>query len=185
MRTETRTIYTLAELKTLKPDAYAKVLARWQDACDEHGDCPWSDETMASLKAVVKACGAKLRDWRIGPYAQSSIRVECEDEDDETGARKGLDWLRKEVLAGTKYLDAAGAFVFRGECHWTGYCGDDSMIEHVHNALRDGETLTEALEGLADVAREMMEADAEQQKEAESMEANWEGNEYDEAGEEV
>ncbi len=180
MRAAARILYTLAELKAQHPDAYAKVLSRWQDACDQDS-APWSDETMDSLQACVKACGATLKDWSIGAYAHSSVTVEADDETDE-GTPKDVDWLLLNVLKPHGYTDENGAAAFPGICAWTGYCADDAMIESVHRSMVGGSTLTEALEGLADVAREEFEQNAEQARDAESMEANWGGSEYDAEG---
>lgn len=194
MRTETRTIYTLAELKEHKPEAYKRVLARWEKACDESGDCPWSEETMDSLKAVVEACGGVLKDYSIGPWSHSHVRVEV-DEEYDTGkwtpggepvyAPKDADWLRVHVLKPNGYTRKNGHAYFPGLCKWTGYCADDAFIEAVWKAMKNGDSLKDALEGLADLARESMEEDCENQKGEESMEANWSDNEYDEHGEEV
>lgn len=183
-RQETRTLYTLAELKERFPDAYKKVLARWEDLCDRSGDIPWVDETMASLKAVVAACGATLRDWSIGCYSYSSIKVEVEDEDDE-GNTKDAAWLIREVLRPNGYVNEKGEADFPGLCKWTGYCADDAMIEAVYKGMLAGETLTKALGRMADVAREYMESDADAQRSEDSMDANWSDNEYTEGGDDA
>jgi len=194
-RTATRvdTVYTLAELKEQHPKGYARVHQRWKDACDGSGDMAWADETMDSLKAVVKACGGRLKDWSIGPYSYSSIDVVAddsytvEDESAEYGERdvvKDSAWLVREVLAPLGYVDALGRADFPGHCKFTGYCADDSFLESVWRSMASGDTLTDALRGLADVARKMMENDLEKQKDQESMEANWEGLEFTADGEE-
>ena len=188
MRTETttRTLYTLGELKAKFPDAYAKVHARWMDACATD-ETPWSEETMDSLKACVKACGATLKDWSIGAYSYSSVKVECDDEyEDDAGEFHAKDhtWLLREVLAPNGYAKDCKPD-FPGLCKWTGYCADDSMIEAVHGAMVGGATLSDALESLADVAREEMESNCDQARSEEDMEANWEENEYEENGDDA
>ena len=185
MRQDTRTVYTLNELRTAHPEAYAEVHERWKAGCAEDA-APWTDETMDSLKAVVKACGARLTDWSIGAWAPSHVCVDVSDEtDDDEPRRKDAAWLVEAVLKPAGYADGTGAAHFPGLCVWTGYCADDAMIEAVHKALVDGDTLTEALEGLADVAREEMEANAEQQEEEDSMLANWSDREYTADGREA
>ena len=183
-RTETRTLYTLADLKAKHPEAYAKVHARWQDACDSSGDTPWADETMASLSAVVEACGATLKDYGIGAYAPSHVSVECDDEyEDEDGEMRAKDsaWLMRTVLAPLGYAKDGKPY-FPGLCAWTGYCADDDMIEAVSKAMDAGESLTDALRGLADVAQREMEDNQDQMRDEESMDANWSDNEYTEDG---
>lgn len=188
-RTITRTVYTLAELNTMFPQAYERVHARWVKACDESGDVPWSSETMASLKAVVAACGGTIKDYSIGPYSPSYLRILAEDyterEDGSEGSVKDAAWLRREVLKPKGYTKKNGHAYFPGLCAWTGYCADDHFIQAIYTAMRDGDTLTEALEGLADVAAKVMEDDADQDRNAETMLANWGDNYYDEDGEEV
>jgi len=187
-KVETRTLYTLAELKEQFPDGYARVLERWQDACDRFFDVPWQSETMDSLRAVVDACGGKCHDWQIGPYAPShlSVRVDEHDEDDEGNeVRRDAEWFWREVLAPNGYARGEGGEVeFPGVCPFTGYCADENMLEAVWQDLRAGVGLREALEGLADVASRMMEANAEQERDAETMEANWDGLWFTEHGDE-
>lgn len=182
-KTLTVQTYSLAELKEAHPEAYERVHERWKEG--QSGDIPWSEETMDSLKAVVKACGGRLTDWSIGAYAQSHCSVSVDDEDGDTGKPKDARWFRREVLKPNGYIRANGHPYFPGNCAFTGYCADDTFLEAAYKALQEGETLTEALEGLADVAREMMEADLEQAESEESMEANWGDNRYLEDGEEA
>lgn len=181
MRTQTRTLYTLADLRERFPEAYAKVLRRWEEACDRSGECPWADEALGSARAVVEACGGTLRDYSVGPYSQGYFRVEVEDEDDD-GRRKGRDWLRLNVLKPNGYTDKRGRATFPGLCHWTGYCMDDACLESVWQDVCHGATLKEALEGLEDVVRREMEDSCEQMRDEDSMLANWDGTEYTEDG---
>lgn len=183
-RIQERELFSLSELQAKRPDAYAKVLRRWEDAFDDCGEIPWSEETMDSLRAVVKACGARLVDWSIGAYMASHVTVECDDEyEDDDGETHPKDsaWLMREVLAPNGYAKD-GKPDFPGHCKWTGYCADDDMIEAASKAMDDGESLSDALNGLADVARQHFEDDLEQARNEESMHANWGDREYDEDG---
>lgn len=187
-KVETRTLYTLAELKEAFPDGYARVLERWEAACDRSPDVPWQSETMDSLRAVVKACGGKCTDWRIGPYSPSHLCVDLgEDEDDEGNPiPRDAEWFWREVLAPNGYVRAEdGSVSFPGFCPFTGYCADENMLEAAWADLVSGSSLKEALEGLADVASRMMEEDAEQDRDAETMEANWDGLWFTESGDEA
>ena len=175
---KTINVYTLAELKESHPDAYAKVLARWADCCTEPN---WADETMDSLKAVVKACGGTMKKWSIGAHSPSSMTVEADDED-EDGEWKDAEWLRLNVLAPNGYVKADGTADFPGHCKWTGYCADDDFIEDVYKSMKGGDTLTKALEGLATVASRLMERDLEDAQSEESMLANWDGCQFTEDG---
>lgn len=172
MRTETRTIYTLAELKSAHPDAYARVHARWVESCRSNPS-PWGDEVEAAREAVVRECGIPAngrRDMERGEYDR-----------DENGELKGLPWLIANVLTPKGYAPN-GVPTFPGLCAWTGYCADDDMIESVHDDLRDGYKLGAALRRLDAVVERHHADDMEQQQEAETMEASWDGREYDENG---
>lgn len=185
-------VFTLAELKEHHPEVFEKVHERWKEAV-AGWDTPWGSETMQSLKATVNACGGTLHDWSIGPDAPCSASVSVQDtfdEDDEAGesqeCQKDADWLFENVLKPLGYKRGrADAVEFPGLCPFTGYCGDDNFLEATWKAMRDGSTLSEALESLAGVAGKMMEDDCEQQRDEESMMANWGDNHYTADGTEV
>lgn len=185
MRRVTKKIFTLAELKAEHPDAYERVLKAERDSQE---DIPWQDETFDSMKACIEACGATLKDWSIGAYSPSHVRVEVQDDyrRRETGETtpKGVPWLIESVLKPNGYLDHLGAPSFPGVCKWTGYCVDDDMIEAVYEAMRDGSNLSDALEGLADKARETLEAEDEYQRSEEAIAERLCDREYDANGDE-
>ena len=162
------TVYTLEELKDANPEAFEKVHEKWKEGCDT----PWSDELLESLKAVVDACGGTLKNWSIGAYSPSSIDVRVNDEDEDDDA-KDARWFRLNVLKPHGYTKANGHAQFPGLCAFTGYCADDDLLEAVYKNLQAGDTLTEALEGLADVCRQHMEDDLEQHQQEDPMLANW------------
>lgn len=161
------TVYTLEELKESHPEAYKAVHERWE-ALTLRDNPPWMEETMASLRAVIDACGGKLADWSIGAWTQCSATVEGIDDEEQ-----GREWFLHNVLKPNGYTRRNGHAYFPGNCKFTGYCADDDFLEATWKALKRGDTLTRALEGLADKAGEMMEADYEQAQEEESMLANW------------
>lgn len=176
---KTISVYTLQELRTMNPEAFERVHERWKEDVVASPDVPWADETMDSLKAVVKAAGGTLTDWQIGPWGQSSMRVSVEDEYEYLPGRttqKGTAWFRKYVLTPLGYLSGehkSRARIFTGLCKLTGYCADDNFLEYVYKSLKAGETLTDALEGLAREAEKELEANVEQHQEEDSMMANW------------
>lgn len=176
------TAYTLAEMKEQHPEGYAAILKRWQDGCAKSNYAPWLYEI--SLKATVKAFGGTLKNYRVNPYSNNFMNVEVNDdyskpsEVGEGGTNDGTfikdqQWAYDNVLASLGYARKAdGKVDFPGLCPFTGYCADEGFIEAVWKSLGEGETLTEALEGLADIAGKMMEA-------------NWEGCWFAEDGTEV
>lgn len=170
------TAYTLSELKDAAPDAFERVHKEWAELCDE---IPWADETMDSLKAVISACGARLKDWSVGPESHRSyLKVDADDgyapDGDENAdcLDKDAAWMLWEILTPLGYVKD-GAADFPGHCKLTGYCADDDFLEATYKALQGGDTLTEALEGLAHDAARMMESDLEQKQDEDSMLANW------------
>ncbi len=181
--------YTLDELKTTNPAAYERLAERWRELT-YRDSAPWSDETMDSLKAVVEAAGARLKDWSIGTDS-GSITVEVEDDYEYTNASgdhsapKGAAWFRREVLKPHGYTRENGRAYFPGNCAFTGYCADDAFLERVYERIRKGDTLTEALEAMGPLASKMMEEDMEQAANTESMEANWGDNLYTLEGERI
>jgi hypothetical protein len=183
---DTINVYTLAELKEQFPDAYEKVHERWMDGVARSGDIPWSSEVMDSLTAVVEAAGGTLDDWSIGPDGgRCSVTVEDETDAEDEAPVKGADWFFWNVLVPHGYYKGSpGDKVadFPGHCKFTGYCADDDFLEAAYKALGDGDSLTEALEGLADVAAKHMADDLEQQQDEESMEANWGDSRFTEDG---
>jgi len=190
MKTRTVETYTLDELKDAHPETYVKLHEKWRELV-ANDDAPWGDETMDSLKATVKACGALLHNWSIGAYAPCSMTVGVQDDfidgNDEESAeiRKDEGWFFDHVLKGLGYTrDSQGKVEFPGLCPFTGYCADDAFLEHVYKQLQRGNTLTDALESLADVAGKMVEDDLEQMQEEDSMLANWGENQYDKDGRE-
>ena len=161
----TVTVYTLAELKKSNPEAFEEIHKKWQAGCTESN---WASEVMDSLNAVVKACGARMKNWSIGPYNNSSIRI---GDVDDRG--QDLKWFKREVLKPNGY-PYRGKIKFAGLCKLTGYCADDDFLEQVYKELVDGATMTDALESLAHVAQKHFENDLEQQQDEENMMANWE-----------
>lgn len=161
------TVYRLEELQAQFPAAYKAVHERWKKGIHSE-PAPWSDEIMASLKAAVKACHAKLTDWSIGAYSPSYLTVDVPEPNDEDG-RTDLERFTDNVLIPNKYKVGE----FPGLCPFTGYCADEDFVEHVYKRLVAGDTLKDALESLADLASQFMEDDLKQMEEEESMHANW------------
>jgi hypothetical protein len=167
--------FSLEELKTAHPEVYAKIHERWKETCAD-GNTVWGDETIDSLKAVVKACGGQLDEWDISPYGNSHVYVKGISDD------KDRAWFLRNVLKPNGYVKKNGHADFPGHCIFTGYCADDNFLEAVWKSLQKGDTLKEALEGLASDAQRMLEEDVEQSQEEDSMLANWGDNRYTESG---
>lgn len=176
------TTYSLAELKELFPDAFARVHKQWSDGIAESGDIAWKYETMDSLRAVINECGATLADWSIGAYSPSSITVKLPSDLDEMEADEARAWYLVNVLKPNGYVKSNGHADFPGHCKFTGYCADDDFLEAVWKRLNAGDDLKAALEGLADDVREHFEADMEQEQQEDSMFVNWSEDQFTKDG---
>lgn len=198
MRTETRVVYTAAELKAAHPGGFNRALKKHGEFICE--DLPWSRETRDSFKAVFDRAGVKLRDWSVGAYDRADCRVEFgQDEAGDLSGARAWAWLENNLFGklrvrwvgpDRKGLRQYGAAYYAGKikpCPLTGYCADEDFLEALRAAVRSGDTLKAAFEGLADTWREILEREIEWQSSEEqfleSAEAN--GWEYYATGEMV
>ncbi len=118
---------------------------------------PWDDETRASVNAVIEALGWTMTDWSIGGQGDYlTVRGHHDD----------LDLSGEDAVAYvTEYLPETDE-----GCAFTGYYMDDVASEHVLKAVKQGETIREAVESLAGVWSEAREADIEQMVSREEFE---------------
>jgi hypothetical protein len=186
---ETRTLYTIEEIRDRFPDAYDKIREDWCDAVDQSGDTPWSEEIMGSLEATIAACGAELTDWSIGPYSPSDLTVSVDDffeDGEDTEEKKDSAWFFDTILRPFGYKAHKEKGVdFPGLCPLTGICFDDDFLESVYQDLQRDCTLSESLENLADRSREKMEEEIEGEKDEEWMLGALSDMWYTEDGEEA
>ena len=189
MRTESRIIYTAAELKKEKPEAFEKAIQHYRD---NKGNAAWTDDICKSGRETVKAAGLTLTDWMVDEVypSQSFYKVEGFGEDqrgnDNGGltGRKAREWLRRAF--GPKV-----SINFRGRepgnCPFTGYCADDDCIDALKKSIHDGETLKQAFENLGYVVAKICESESEYEAtEAYFLDhADANGWEYDENGERI
>ena len=98
MKTIQFNAYTLAELKEQFPDAYARALRNWQESRDE---IFWQDETVDSLKAVLKAASITLRNWSLGAYNRNNyIKISFPNDDAENlSGKRAFAWLENNLFA--------------------------------------------------------------------------------------
>lgn len=104
MRTVTVPVYTFDELP---PNVQSRVVERWRD----DDTFPWSDEWWASLEAFCGAVGEKVPDCRDEGWG---ICVYYRPDTDETDPLPEID--------------------LSGSCPFTGYCGDESLLDGIRNA---------------------------------------------------
>jgi len=183
MRTVTVTLYTLAELKLAHPKGFAKVLRDWRDSCRSNPDD--LSDLLASLRAVVKACGGSLTEWSIGSdSSRLTVDLPERETDGELDTDSDFLWFLESVLKPNGYDTLHFPVVFSGLCPFTGYCADDDFLESIYRSLRNGMPLHRALETLHEVCTRHEQEEAESQESEETMLANWGDNEYTANGDE-
>lgn len=176
--TETRTAYQFDELTEKAKDA----------AIERHFNAvgwSWSEEAMASLKALADHFGGRLADWQVdffGCSHSSAKFVMPEDfEDDAAAWHGGIE--DKLTSLGTYDPQTLKG---HGGCKLTGFCFDESAIDGFRKAFHDGETDLESLmqsafcSWLADCLADCADQQSYDQF-SETCEAN--GYEFDENGE--
>jgi hypothetical protein len=88
-------VYTFDELSDKAKETARE---RYRNAQTE---IPWQDETIESLKVLLKVAGIRLLDWSLGAYNQDNhIKIEIPGEP-ETGALSGgraMAWLENNLL---------------------------------------------------------------------------------------
>lgn len=169
---KTITLYTPEELKKENPEGFERAHEWYKSTNDE---IPWSDEIIASLKAVFKASGIHLFDWSISTYDHSYVKFEMESDVQELTGQRALAWIENNLLADlrerrtfinrVKKYETWHDFTKYGEipsCPFTGVCFDEDMIESLLNSIKSGDTLGEAYHSLADTAGELFEGEMEQ-----------------------
>jgi hypothetical protein len=188
MQTHTVTTYTAKELREQFPKAFEKALQRWHN----RGEIFWQDETVDSLKALVKAAGAKLKDWNLGAYNRGN-HISVEFPQDEAGELYGpraiawiennlldtlrVPWRGKERWELAKYGSAYRAGKIK-PCPFTGYCSDDEYLDALRKSVRSGSTLKESFEALAFTCAEILERDCEDQNSPDYFVEHAEANDY-------
>lgn len=175
-------VYTPAELQEKNPEGFERALEWYRDSIN---DVPWMDEIMDSLKAIFKASDLRLRDWSIdGTYPGSStVQFEMDSDVADLSGLRAMAWLENNLLGSLRLPDSyrerwhksdcvreAGLDLpyYRtgkaGEiksCPFTGVCFDDDFLDALIKAVKDGDTLQEAYQGLAFVAGKLMESEIE------------------------
>ncbi len=135
MKTKTYSVYTFAELS-----ADAK-----QRAKDKHAALfgfSWSDDYLASLKALAEHFGGKLSDFQIdwfnGSYSSASFEM---PDDDLASLGEDAEEVERSIAAKLAELGAFNPETLKGlgDCKLTGFCGDESAIDGFRIAWHGGE----------------------------------------------
>ena len=192
-------VYDIKELKEQFPDAYEKVLNKWQNNMDE---VFWQDEIVDSLKECFNSAGLTLKDWSLGgqgsyvKFTMPTYWSELADCDmlveDYTG-RRALNWLKEafdlKSVKRVNYIGHDKRKHFRYDivkkdgkdwsCEFTGYCADHDYIESLlDDVTKGGCTLEDAFHNLADVCSRLIENEIEYQQSEEYFLEHAEANDF-------
>jgi hypothetical protein len=199
MKTENIHGFTASELRAQFPSAFDSALRRRNDSLSE---IPWQDETLDSLKSLLKAADIKLRNWSLGAYNRGnhiSIAFPGDDATAGLSGKRAFAWLENNLLAqfripffGKRRADVRrfGKYYRPGmitPCPFTGMCSDDELIEALTKSVRSGDDLKTAFASLADTVAEMLEREDEANRSADSFSEEASANDrlFDEDGAEV
>jgi hypothetical protein len=110
----------------LDPKVQAKVVEQWRYNDTFH----WGDEWRDSLKAFAGRAPLTIRDWSVG-YPGTYVSFEM-DEDDNYG--DGLGTM-SGVRAWKWLVNNGWNRLVGGDCPFTGYCGDEALLDAIRTAL--------------------------------------------------
>ena len=174
--TQTRNIYTVDELT---PEAFERA---HEEYCNSLQEIPWQAETIDSLKAVIKSAGLKLGDWSIGAYNRGNyLKVSgLSDESGKFTGKRAMAWIENNLFQHLR--DKNGKIK---DCPLTGYHLDEYFLEDLRKSIKEGRTIRESFEDLADSAMRELENEDEYQRTEEYFRetADANGYEYTENGE--
>lgn len=176
MKSNTVITYTATELKEQFPDAFERALERHRN--DPELGSGWQGEIFDSLKAVCKAADVSLRDWSLGAYNRGnhidvSFPGQEQDEVGELSGKRAFAWIENNLFGPLRIpwtgkrraeLRKYGSDYYAGKvkpCPLTGVCFDEDYLDALRKSIRQGDTLKEAFEGLADVYANLLKAEIE------------------------
>jgi hypothetical protein len=133
------TVYTFDELDA---SAQERVINNWRDGAQFF----WTDEWAQSLDAFAKLAPLTVRNWEIG-YRSNGVTFDMDQDDNygdgiaELSGVRAWKWL---VNNGWAEL-AAGQ-----DCPFTGYCGDEDLLDAIRDALAKPAAITSLRDVFAD-----------------------------------
>ena len=196
---ETIKVYDINELKEQFPDAYEKVLNKWQYNQDE---IPWQEEIIDSLKKCFEIAGLNLKNYSLGgqgSYVKFTMPTywselaDCDMLVEEYEGRRALNWLKEafglKSVKRVNYIGHDKRKHFRYDvtkldgkdwsCEFTGYCADhDYLNSLLDDVSKGGCNLEDAFRNLADVCDKLIEGELKYQSSKEYFLEHVEANEY-------
>lgn len=172
----------------LSDEAKKVALKKYQDEFNHNPFIPSMDEIMDSMKELIKSLDFKLRNYSIGAYTHSFLTAECENDSwKELSGRRAFAFVENHLFqhlripwkgkkrwemakynAGYRSCHPPQSFVRQSysagrvpPCPLTGMCFDNDFIDHLMEKLREGYTVKEAIESLAEKASDLLENECE------------------------
>lgn len=192
MKTITKNIYSIEELKENFPTGFENAHNHWKE--DHASDIFWIDEIVESFKAIFQHSGIRIYKYELGGgYSHSFVRFDMDNEVYNLSGNRALAWLENNLFSGLRvnkkfinrvkeYSGKWYDFTKYGEipsCPFTGVCYDEDLIESLKKDILSGENLGDAYKNLADKASELIEAETEDQMSEEYFFQHAEANEYE------
>lgn len=133
------TVYTFDELDA---DVQQRVISTWR-----YGDqFPWGDEWRESLDAFEIRAPLTTRDWSVG-YGGTYVTFDMDQDDNYSDGIAELSGVRawKWLVNNGWAKIAAGQ-----DCPFTGYCGDEDLLDAIRKALANPTSITSLRDVFAD-----------------------------------
>lgn len=177
MKTLELTVYTIKELKELFPSAYQHKLSQFQN---DHSDIAWLYEINESMKALLCHCNVKAK-W----FRDNDLRLH-EFQAEGLKGKRAMAWLENTVKGPLRKGFTIPSYRYKSEkkhkakkpytladcvpdCPLTGYCFDYTLLEELEKAIRKGETVKQAIEGLSYFYQKEIDNEIEQQTSEENF----------------
>jgi hypothetical protein len=165
------TVYTFDELDASTQE---RVINDWREGDQSF----WSNEWSDSLDAFAKLAPLTVRNWEIG-YRNNGVTFDMDQDDNygdgiaELSGVRAWKWL---VNNGWAKL-AAGQ-----DCPFTGYCGDEDLLDAIRAALASPASITSLRNVFADALHDWAKAferDVDYWHSEETIREDIEANEYE------
>ena len=163
---------TLYKFDELDEAVQRRVIERWRD----NDDFFWGDEWRDSLKAFEQVAPVTLRDWQVG-YPGTFVSFYMDDEDiADLSGDEARDWLIQE---GWDALANPGE---RKSCPFTGYIGDEDLLDAIRAAISNPSSISSLRDLFAECLNDWakaFEADYDYWHSEEAIRGDIEANDYE------
>jgi hypothetical protein len=120
------------KLEELSKSARERVIDTWRD----NNHFPWGGEWKDSLKAFERESPLEVTDWAVG-YPRTFVDFDMETRGHWASTKgESDDWATEMTgLRLWKYLRRTYGRLLRKDCPLTGYCGDESLLKPIREAI--------------------------------------------------